>query len=102
MKKLLFLSTLALLLGSQAFGMDEARQACDRGDIARVQVLLAQGVSFNEPDELGWTPFHSACSAGQFAIVNLLLEKGNIQFLIINNAGYTPADVALTDEIKEL
>jgi ankyrin repeat protein len=43
-----------------------------------VRLLLEKGVDINAKDDWGWAALHGAASAGQEAVVRLLLEKGRI------------------------
>ena len=50
--------------------------AAASGDLARVRLLLADGVSADSVDEDGTSPLMAAAFAGERAIVELLLEQG--------------------------
>lgn len=47
------------------------------GDIDRVQVMHADGVSVIEPDQYGWLPIHRAAANDWDEIIRLLIEWGS-------------------------
>ncbi|EQC42708.1 hypothetical protein SDRG_00435 [Saprolegnia diclina VS20] len=62
-----------LLDGTYKPQLGSIRDACMRGDVARVNDLLQQGFSANAESAMGLTPLLAACSNGQLAVVQLLL-----------------------------
>ncbi|KDO17909.1 hypothetical protein SPRG_16692 [Saprolegnia parasitica CBS 223.65] len=63
-----------LLDGTYKPQLGSIRDACMRGDVARVADLLQQGFSANAESAMGLTPLLAACSNGQLAVVQLLLD----------------------------
>jgi ankyrin repeat protein len=58
------------------FDESDLHFAAQKGDIARVRQLLADGRSPNAFDELSMTPLHYAAENGHIAIMRMLLEAG--------------------------
>ena len=56
--------------------MTALREACIKGDIAKVQVGLAGGADINSVNSRGVSPLAEACGKGHINIVRLLIEKG--------------------------
>jgi hypothetical protein len=104
MKNILFVNIIAILITCHAsLAMQSPlTAACSAGNAALVRKLIAQGEPANTPDINGWTPLHSAALGGHYEIVRILLENGKISQQIRNKAGYTPADLAETPQIKQL
>ncbi len=48
-------------------------------------------LQINEPDAIGWTPLHWACSKGNNAVVRILLEKDANPNAATETDGWTPA-----------
>jgi len=51
-------------------------QAAHRGDIARIQTLLAQNIYVNQVNEQGQSPLHIASQNGRLQLVDYLLKHG--------------------------
>ena len=50
--------------------------ACESGDTHSAIALIERGVSVNETDQYGWTPFHHACYSCHTATAVALIERG--------------------------
>ncbi|QHE84385.1 ankyrin repeat domain-containing protein [Hydrogenophaga sp. BPS33] len=80
--------------------------ACANGDIATVQLLLAQGarIDTNHRNQKKETALHMACQQGHADVVQLLLQR-NTNHQIKDRRGRTPLDVAKAhgrDEVVKL
>jgi ankyrin repeat protein len=71
------------------------------GNIAKVQLLLDQGVDINKPDMNGSTPLFIAAQYGHLEIVNALLEKG-ADINKANNISLTPLIIAILNDRVEV
>lgn len=75
-------------------------RATKQGNESLVIELLNLGIPANKPDSDGWTPLHWAACAGNFDIAKILLDDGNITYLISDFRGRTPLDIAKVDDAK--
>jgi len=77
-----FLATLAVVLLAGGCGKkDRDREtplhwAAERGDIEKVQELIARGANVNARDNEGDTPLHLAAQGGHMKVVQVLLRCG--------------------------
>ncbi len=83
------LALLSLLVASPALA-GKLHKAADKGNLAKVERLIAKGANVNAKDtKLGATPLHYAAKKGHTAIAELLIAKGaNVNAKIKN--GLTP------------
>jgi F-box protein 11 len=51
------------------------------GSISAVRVLLFAGAKLDTYDDMGFTPFHYACSKGSLVMVSLMLRFGDVDIL---------------------
>lgn len=51
-------------------------EACIKGDLKRVKMLISQGHEVNPRDNAGWIPLHEACNHGHFEVAQHLIEHG--------------------------
>lgn len=77
---------------STAGGATALHLAASRS-VSDTSLLLQRGADVNARDNRGWTPLHSAVSAGQSRIVQILLLKG-ADTTLENNRGETPVEMA--------
>ncbi len=63
--------------------------AASDGNLARVEELLASGLSPNEKDENSYTPMHAAASYGHLAMLDFLIAHGG-DINLTDNDGDTP------------
>ncbi|XP_064081372.1 uncharacterized protein LOC135197984 isoform X2 [Macrobrachium nipponense] len=72
-------SPTAAALGGRGAEGESLRLASAKGDIAKVQALLREGVTVNHTDEYGYTALQRAASEGHLEIVRLLIkQKSNV------------------------
>lgn len=70
-------------------------QACETGNVKRVQILLSHGINVNYQSSIGYTPLCYASLNGHAEVVQLLLNnKANIN--IKSNLGNSPLHFAAT------
>jgi hypothetical protein len=55
---------------------EELLNACEKGDLEKVKLLLKEGADINTKNKYGWTPLMIACEKDNKEMVKLLLEKG--------------------------
>ena len=73
--------------------MADIFKACETGDLAEVEKLLAAGGNVNATNNYNNTPLHLASENGHQEIVKVLLAaEGNVN--IKNNKSETPATLA--------
>ena len=77
--------------------LHEAARVCEP---ERMKRLLAGGISVNEPDPIKMTALHKAVQAGKPICVDLLLKAGANKKLV-DNRGWTPAQLALQIQEKK-
>ena len=73
------------------------------GDLSPARDLIEAGIDVNKAGDLGYTPLHRDCMAGNVEIVKLLLENGADLFAM--SEGDTPfsaARLASDDDIWDL
>eukprot|EP01029_Cantina_marsupialis_P011620 TRINITY_DN2589_c0_g1_i2.p1 TRINITY_DN2589_c0_g1~~TRINITY_DN2589_c0_g1_i2.p1 ORF type:complete len:542 (-),score=191.99 TRINITY_DN2589_c0_g1_i2:212-1837(-) len=75
--------------------------ACFKGHEQVMWVLLNNGYSIKDMDEIGNTALHLACSGGKIAIVEQILQHGT-ELRARNLIGNTPFDVATRPAIRGL
>jgi ankyrin repeat protein len=61
---------------SERFKREALHFAAGKGDLARVQELLAEGYPINAFDDLSWTPLHHAARGEHLDVVRHLLAAG--------------------------
>ena len=74
-KKIAYVCALLLMTTGAAWGMD-IFQAARKGNIGRIEELLANGADVNQQDNGGWTPLHLAALRGRKAVTLKLIEVG--------------------------
>mmetsp|Transcript_27168 Transcript_27168/g.42290 ORF Transcript_27168/g.42290 Transcript_27168/m.42290 type:complete len:121 (-) Transcript_27168:54-416(-) len=82
-------------------GRTALHKACFWGHIETVQFLLSQGIKVDIQDYNGDTALHDAVHFGHTPVVEALLKHG-ANTRLMNNAGKTPADVAISQEKPHL
>lgn len=63
-------------------------EACEKGELAQVKELVAEGIDLEIMDSKGQTPLHVASRAGKKEVVEFLIEKGS-KINAQNTAGET-------------
>lgn len=86
---------------AKALAFFELCNAAGLGDIDGAIACIARGAKVNNADYDGRTPLHIACSDGQEAMVELLLENG-ANPLAKDRWGSTPLDDARRHEFAEI
>jgi ankyrin repeat protein/superfamily II DNA or RNA helicase len=71
----------------------ELFEACERGDVELVEVLLDEGANPNVKDERGWTPLHYVALSGVEKIAMLLVSR-KAEVNAKDNEGKTPLHYA--------
>jgi ankyrin repeat protein len=72
----------------------DLHQAAERGDLAKVQTLIARGANMNARDDRGYTPLHWAALRRHKEVAEVLVRCGaNVDSL--DEAGRTPAMIAM-------
>jgi hypothetical protein len=85
-----------------AVGDSPLHYAAEKGHTGAARALLSAGGDVRRPNKYGSTPLHAAASGtGEPALVDLLLRFG-ADPLAVDGQGQTPADVAVTDGIRDL
>jgi ankyrin repeat protein len=77
--RIISLFLLALLISATSLAADDAkdlRKAAEKGDVAKVHRLLAQGADANAKDDKGVTALMLAAGKGHAEIVQALLDAG--------------------------
>lgn len=70
--------------------------AVGNSDFSAARALIEAGINIDKAGDLGYTPLHVACIAGNFDMVKLLVEKGADLFAL--SEGDTPFMTALRGE----
>ena len=94
MAKLTELLLSLLLFSGLAFGMEESNDvqlldACRRGNVQAVCMLIKEGAHIDTQDRTGKTPLHVAAELGFEAVVDLLI-KARAQVNVRDTDGCTP------------
>lgn len=79
----------------------DLRNAASRGNLAKVQSLLAKGAQVNAKDKAGATALHFAAASGNAEIVKELLAKG-ADVNVKDKEGTTPLREAKNGVVAEL
>ncbi|KAJ9456332.1 Tankyrase [Diplonema papillatum] len=69
-------------------------QACAEGNVRRAKKSLEDGADVNCCDEAGDTPLIKACASGSSVVVEMLLQRPNVDRAALNKAGQSATDVA--------
>mmetsp|Transcript_12330 Transcript_12330/g.18970 ORF Transcript_12330/g.18970 Transcript_12330/m.18970 type:complete len:241 (+) Transcript_12330:87-809(+) len=83
-------------------GTTPLHKACIYGHLAIVKKLLQFGADADAADKDGNTPLHCAARVGFANICKHLAGEGKANLRKANNAGKSPAEMALDTEIQEL
>ena len=82
-----------------ASGSEEALwQAAQRGDLAAIQKLKAEGINLDAPTQYGATALSYACDKGHAEVASFLIENGADVSHKDRFYGFTPIDWALFNE----
>ena len=84
MAKLTELLLSLLLFSGLAFGMEESNDvqlldACRRGNVQAVCVLIKEGANVDTQDRTGKTPLHMAAERGWTTVVEVLVQNRRIR-----------------------
>ena len=92
-KKIAYVCVLLLITTGAAWGMD-IFEATRKGNIGRIEELLASGADVNQQDSWGNTPLHCASAGRRRKVVALRLIEAGARVNQQNNYGETPLHIA--------
>ena len=89
-----FQGTATPLLVAAGLGRNRERSpGSEKRALEAVRMLVDLGADVNEPNEVGWTPLHSAAWTGADSIVQFLVDHG-AKLDVQNGCGQTPMSLA--------
>lgn len=83
---------------------EDLRDAAYRGDLSRIQVLLAQypTINLNATNEYNETALYIACKKNQYTVVEFLLRNPQVDVNISTLLGNSPALISTWNDNNEL